>query len=544
MLRQIRTGVLLVGLVFLCFTQGAAAQDRSERSAADQTRAIIELLQKKGLLSEAEAAALLEPGALDPDRDPQGQAEAGPEGQAEAQADPQAELAAEVEALAERVRRTDEAMMTDHRLLQRRVDTIEKGPLDTLLRRSVRTGWAERISLAGDLRLRYQGDSFAENNALFVRPDNPELLLNTTEDRHRYRYRARLDLKADLPDFREANVGKVDSGFRISTGSQKDPVSTNITMGDYFNRDTIALDRAYLQWRYRPIHPKLDRMPQLRLVGGRFANPWFSTDLVWDADVNFEGAAIGFRSDTEQWRPLNLFATAGIFSLHEEEFSQRDKWFWGAQIGIEYRPRFDFGVTLGVAYYDYRNIEGVQNDPARPGEFDFTAPQFQQKGNTLMDIDPTASIKTALASDFSIVDAYLNVVIGVFSPVQIVLDAQYVTNIGFDRDRVARVTGNENPVEDIDGYLLGITVGHPTIFHVGEWNLSLQYKYLGADAVLDAFTDSDFHLGGTNAKGWVLKAEMGLYRNVWLTARWLSADQISGPALGVDTVQIDLNARF
>lgn len=544
MLRQIRTGALWVGMVFFCFTQGAAAQDRVERSGAEQTRAIIELLQKKGVLSEAEAAALLEPGALDQDLDPDGQAEAAPDGQAEAQVDPQAELAAEVEALAEKVRRTDEAMMVDHRMLQRRVDTIEKGPLDTLLQRSVQSAWAQRISLAGDLRLRYQGDTFAENNALFVRPDNPDQLLNTTEDRHRYRYRARFDLKANLPDYREANVGKIDAGFRFATGNQDDPVSTNITMGDYLTRDAIALDRAYLRWRYRPIHPKLDRMPQLHLVGGRFANPFFSTDLVWDDDVNFEGAAIGLTSDTEQWRPLNLFAAAGIFPLHEEAFSQRDKWFWGAQVGLEYRPRFDFALTLGLAYYDYQNIQGVQNDPARPGEFDFTAPQFQQKGNTLMDIDPTAGIKTALASDYNIVDVYFNMMIGVFHPVQILLDAQYVKNIGFDREEVARLTGNENPVEDTDGYMLGITVGYPIIYHAGEWNLGMQYKYLGADAVLDAFTDSDFHLGGTNAKGWVLKGQLGVYHNVWLTARWLSADEIKGPAFGADTVQIDLTARF
>ena len=35
----------------------------------------------------------------------------------------------------------------------------------------------------------------------------------------------------------------------------------------------------------------------------------------------------------------------------------------------------------------------------------------------------------------------------------------------------------------------------------GEWNFGVFYKYLEADAVLDAFTDSDFHGGGTDAEG-------------------------------------------
>jgi hypothetical protein len=67
--------------------------------------------------------------------------------------------------------------------------------------------------------------------------------------------------------------------------------------------------------------------------------------------------------------------------------------------------------------------------------------------------------------------------------------------------------------------------------------------------VVDAFDDPDFHLGGTNAKGWIFGAELGLMKNVWLTARWLSADQISpfqnstGP-FSVDVFQLDTNASF
>ena len=127
---------------------------------------------------------------------------------------------------------------------------------------------------------------------------------------------------------------------------------------------------------------------------------------------------------------------------------------------------------------------------------------------------------------------------------QIVLEGQYVKNFGFDKERVALVTGIEDPVENTDGYMVGATIGYPDITGLGEWNIGLKYKHLGADAVLDAFTDSDFHLGGTNAKGWILKGEFGLYRNVWLTARWLSSDEIEGPQFGVDTLQVDINAKF
>jgi hypothetical protein len=62
--------------------------------------------------------------------------------------------------------------------------------------------------------------------------------------------------------------------------------------------------------------------------------------------------------------------------------------------------------------------------------------------------------------------------------------------------------------------------------------------------VVDAFTDPDFHLGGTNAKGWVLGTDLGLLKNTWLTVRWLTADEISGPPLAIDVLQVDVNARF
>ena len=568
----LRRGASLVLIaVLLMLSAGILfAQEGSEGLSGDQARAIIDLLQAKGIITEDEAAAFQEP-APEVGGNPaqaiidllkekkvvtEDEATAFMERvggmtdesetslQMVAEPPPQPATKEELQALEDRVRRTNEATMLDKRLLERRIDDMEAGTLDALVDKSIKSEWAQRIAISGDVRLRYQYDAFVDGNDIFVEPGDTESVMNTTEDRHRFRYRARIGMKAKLLDFREANVGKMEAGFRFTTGNEKDPVSTNDTMGDYFNRDSFVFDRAYLKYKWNPINPFLGRMPQISIVGGRFANPWFSTDLVWDGDLNFEGLAATYETDTEGMKPFNMFATAGIFPLQEEEFSSRDKWLWGAQIGFEYLPRYDMAFTLGAAYYDYREVEGIQNTVDQPDLYDFTAPQFQQKGNTLMDIDPTSDIKTALATDYNILDLYFRANIGIFHPIRIVLDGQYVRNFGFDSTRVAAVTGNADPVEDTDGFMLGATFGYPRISNVGEWNLGLKYKHLGADAVLDAFTDSDFHLGGTNAKGWILKAEYGLYRNFWLTTRWLSSDEIEGPQLGVDTLQVDFNARF
>jgi hypothetical protein len=199
---------------------------------------------------------------------------------------------------------------------------------------------------------------------------------------------------------------------------------------------------------------------------------------------------------------------------------------------------------LGVAYYDYRNTQGEPNDPSRPGEKDYTAPQFQQKGNTLFDIDPSSGLKLALASEYKELNVTASLDFGFWDPVRVQLLGDYVKNLGFDRTEVASLTGNPDVKESTYGYLVGLSVGHPRVRNLGHWRFFLQYRYLGADAVLDAYTDSDFHLGGTNAKGWVFGGEFGLYRNLWASFKWVTTNEIEGPPYAIDSLFIDLNARF
>ena len=78
----------------------------------------------------------------------------------------------------------------------------------------------------------------------------------------------------------------------------------------------------------------------------------------------------------------------------------------------------------------------------------------------------------------------------------------------------------------------------------GAWRALIGYRYLQRDAVIDAYTDSDFHFGGTDATGYYFVGEYGLANRVWARLRYLSANAIDGATLGIDTLQIDLNTRF
>ena len=385
--------------------------------------------------------------------------------------------------------------------------------------------WVDRLHWGGDARLRYQGDYFDPGNALLGDPSAPDQVLNTTEDRHRARYRLRLTMTAEVNS-------RTEVGVRLATGNESNPVSTNDTLGDYQTNDGAVVERAYLRWA--PSH-------RVTMWGGRIPNPWFHSDLVWDPDLNFEGLALQLS------QPLggvvNVFATGGVFPLQEVEFSGRDKWLFGGQVGVRLTPSSRVTATLGVAYYDYDNIVGRANDPARPNELDYTAPPFLQKGNTLFNIDPLGA-KFALASDFNELNVTGLLDLAFFAPVHVLFLADYVENLGFNQAAVARRTGVADVPKATSGYHVSLSVGHKETRDAGDWRLGLAYKWLEEDAVLDAFTESDFHLGGTNVKGWILAGQLGLGKNVWLRSRWLSGDEIDGPQLAIDVFQVDVNAAF
>jgi len=517
-------GITLL-LSFLCFNSGFCDEKKAIDDNFDSIEALIDLLKEKGVISEEEAARFIQrsrKGALHEAGQKRVITIVPEEREEECLKKITKDVAVEIKKdVQEQVKMEIKDEISEEMKLKRRIPSTAE--------------WTQRIRWGGDIRLRYQGEFYDGQNADLLKPDKPYELMNTREDRHRARIRVRLTMKAEVND-------QLDVGVRVATGNENNPVSTNDTLGDYQTNDNVVLERAYLKWK--PI-------PEISLWGGRIPNPWFCSDLVWDSDLNFEGVALNL--DTHIAGPLSGFMTAGAFPLQEEEWSQKDKWLFGGQAGLQLSLLKDLksrapGVTakIGVAYYDYENTVGERNDALSPNEKDWTAPQFQQKGNTVFDIDPSSGYKLALASEYDELNITGTFDLRFFDPVHVVFLADYVKNLGFDRDEVARRVGKdpEDIIEGTEGYQVGLTVGHPKVRKSGDWNTFLFYKHLEADAVLDAFTDSDFHLGGTNAEGWILGAHLGLGENWWLRTRWLTADEIEGPPLAIDVLQLDMNAAF
>jgi hypothetical protein len=396
-------------------------------------------------------------------------------------------------------------------------------------------GWLSRISWEGDFRLRYQGDSYPSGNAdpleldyWYGFPSSTSTIGNSSEDRNRLRLQAHLGMQAKVSD-------AVTAGIRLATGNNQDAVSTNQTLGNTAQKYSVWVDRAYL---------KVDPYNWLSISGGRIANPWFGTDLVWDKDLNFEGIAASLRpklSDT-----YTGFLTMGAFPLQDIAPTTNDKsaskWLYGVQGGMEWKGLSGSSAKIGLALYDYEHVEGIPDTAVGALDFDNTRPQFRQKGNSWFMTATDASPK--LASRFREINLTASMDVATFDPVHVIVTADYVRNIGYDQNEILQRTGLSAPAPQVKGYQTQLTLGYPKIQKFNDWQAFVGYRYLQQDAVLDAFTDSDFHLGGTNAKGYFLGGSYGLDKNTWMSLRWLSSNQIDGPTLAIDTLQMDLNAKF
>jgi polyhydroxyalkanoate synthesis regulator phasin len=409
--------------------------------------------------------------------------------------------------------------------------------------------WVQRMNWTGDVRMRAEADNFQQGNATLsylnfnsvnaaggIVAAGSNAYLDTNEDVDRLRVRLRFGFDTELG-------GGWTSGMRIATGTGQIFATTNQTLGTYGDAYQIALDQAFIRWT----GDSSDGRQIFSGVAGRFANPWVSTNMVWYNDLTFEGVSSNYRFNLspDNAHRKDLYATLGAFPLQSESPSSEDKWLAGAQLGADLQAQDDSRLRIGAAYYDYIHIVGQRNS-LNGTALNWTAPAFVQKGNTMYDIANSTNANVnlfALAADYHIVDL---IVIGdwhAFSRYALNFTAEAVKNIGFNSADIYARTG-QYVAPRTEGYEADIGFGSFTFGQPHTWRGSLGYRYLQRDAVLDAFNDEDFHLGGTDAKGYIINFDYAVNPHVWARARYMSASAIDGPPLGINVLMIDLNTQF
>jgi hypothetical protein len=407
--------------------------------------------------------------------------------------------------------------------------------------------WVRSARWSGDLRLRGVSVGYGSDNAALTYLDFQEIndaggigkagtdaFLNTTKDEQRFAARLRFGGEFSLAD-ESAAV------FRLSTGNTDNPVSRDQSLTNYERNLDVVLDEAYLRFRT----PRSWENHYVNVLAGRMPNPWQHTELIWDPDLRFNGVAVQYAWREPGRGARGPFATLGLFPVEEVELSSDDKWLWAGQAGYEHAFSDTIKGSLAAAYYHYENVSGRRNAPDS-SLLDFTAPDWVQKGNTLFDVRNDTNADTnlfALAADYHLFDLTGTLTVALEPDFHLSLVADYVKNVGYDESEVLARTGVVVP-EESSGYRAEIRVGAPEIRARWDWRAFGGWTHLERDAVLDAFTDSDFHRGGTDAEGYFMGLDLGLTRNTWARLRYLSADEIDGPPLAIDILFLDLTTSF
>ena len=382
----------------------------------------------------------------------------------------------------------------------------------------------------------------------------------------------------------EADMGdNFSAGIRVATGENNSPTSTNQSMGlanqgqgGNFSKYAIWLDRAFLKYELVG-SPNKD----LTVLAGRFDNPFFSpTELIWDDDLGFDGAAV--KAKYEVYHGVTPFIVAGAFPVFNTDlnfssnqpakFKSEDKYLYGGQVGINWNINHDLSAKASAAYYYFDNIAGKLSDPFVPltasdqGSTDDSRPSFAQRGNTyrpIRNIIPSAlnGMGTTnqfqyfgLATQFHEFAVAGQIEYNHFEPFQLSLFGDFVKNLAFDQSAInAIAVNNRGPFGKSKtgafdggdtGWIVGLRVGTAALANRWDWNAFVNYRYLESDAVVDGMNDSDFGGGGTNLKGYTIGGSLALSPRVWLGVRWLSATAIAGPTFKNDIIQFDINGKF
>ncbi|WP_249359539.1 putative porin [Cupriavidus sp. 2SB] len=445
--------------------------------------------------------------------------------------------------------------------------------------------WTKRIRVEGDVRLRNESRFYSGSNSDIqidwaainsgsgydVNPNtnlNLPPLLNTRQNRpNQWRARARIGVLADVSD-------SVKAGVRLATGNDNSPVSTNQTLGGGLAKKDVWLDQAWLS--YQPFE-------WMKLTGGRFGNPFVSTDTLFSHDLNFDGIAAQFEKMLPN-KDITMFGSLGFIPLEyskdnapsnsQDKMSSESKWLLGAQVGAAWKVNEENRLRGALAYYDFHNVTGRVSQPcalyagADGCSTDWTRPAFMQKGNTLMllrnialnPLDPANTPQpqyVGLASKFQLLDMNLRWDTKV-AGYGLRFDGNYIRNLAYDEDGMWN-RSNGGIVNNFGGsggttradfksggnaYMFQATFGKPTPAARGDWNVLAGYKRIEPDSMPDGYNDSTFHGGGTNARGYYLGGSYALDKNAWVTGRWISTKEVFGPPLAIDTLQFEFNARF
>jgi len=303
------------------------------------------------------------------------------------------------------------------------------------------------FKLSGDVRIRHQEEVQAVQGSE-----------NLSNERTRERFRFRFNGDAKLQ-------GGWGAGFALETGQASD--SGNQTFDNGGDDYSIFLARAYVS--YAPTN-------DLYFTAGKFVNPLYTTDLVWDADINPQGFG-------ETWQindSFKLVAMQGIMKDNAETAwgaSGRDAWQFSQQ--LVYTTKFDANTVLtlapGFMTYNQSTLSGLTNETPWNGTTRYLE-VFTLPG-----------------------DVKISGINGEGTSLKVYWD--YAHNFAAS-DRVHKAYAAASTFSnDADAWLVGVGYNFGAGKTKGDWGVKLDYREIGIGSIDPNTSDSDFGFGHLNQRG-------------------------------------------
>jgi len=332
----------------------------------------------------------------------------------------------------------------------------------------------KNTKFSGDLRVRYQHED-----------------IDGGTNRDRYRMRARWGFKTKI--FENTEIG-----LRLATGVGEQ-TSTNQTFGEAFSQKAFWLDRAYLKHSFN----------DFSIIAGKIENPFYSTDIIWDTDINPEGFAFVYKHSK------GLFINSGVFPLAENKNWTDDPLLYGIQLGYEGKIGKEGKFKIASGIYSTVGLVGKKQTDI--------SPKYEPKGNTL---DANGNYMF----EYRPFDVLFEITPFKIAEKPFKIYGDYVKNI-------------ESGITNNTAYIFGFSIG--VLKEKNDWVIEYNYRQVDADATLAILSDSDINGGGTDLKGHKISFGYQVSKNSSFGITYFI-----GKALGVNrtdnrnTLQVDYLVKF
>jgi len=373
----------------------------------------------------------------------------------------------------------------------------------------------DNATIYGDIRVRYEHRDGEDDVAPVA----------NKEDRDRGRYKITLGIKTEATNFFYTDLalamGQRGRSDNATFGTSAVPGSAAIAGSD--NKEVIYLKRAVLGWH---------GLDWLTVEAGRVANPLYTTEMVWDKDLNLEGL-------TEQLNytvgNAELFGNFGqsLYTGDAINFSAAGSvdtpsaFLFAWQGGAKYKISDELSAKAAVTLYTYTHDKNAVAGGAASVNRIFTpglgnvainsataAGQNLGAINNLMPLEIPFELNYKASSNYT-VSGFGDFVHNLEGDDRKNAACTATLSAGFS---AANRTAICNAGTDDNAWLLGAGLKYAQGKEpaAGDWQARIWWQDVGIYSVDPNTVDSDFMDSRLNMQGVVFKAQYNVEENVFL----------------------------